>query len=156
MTLDRNTNLMNDPNTDIILTFVEDFVSEMTPLPYRLPKTSAPLSYKLELTTNVHTGALPFSGNVDIRVVLLEDTDHIVLHSQNLEILSIVVHDELERPVEGITFLHDVEFSFLIIRFNEVKLFNSEFNIVIDFTGNLPTAVQGFYRTSYGTGTDIK
>lgn len=152
-------NLMNNlewlesPKVKTISRFSEEFFrqfDENEAQQHRLPQTSAPIHYKLELTTDVHVGTLGFSGTVEIRVILTANTDTIVLHSQNLNITSLEVFDEQGR-ILFISYELDATKNFLIIHLDEFRYINSEFDVIIDYTGNLLTNSQGCHRSAYGT-----
>lgn len=150
-TIDRNAASVNHPTTEVILKFAGDFVRKIKNEDsiYRLPRTSKPLSYKVEITTNVHTGATLINGVTDIHTVLTDYTDSIVLHYRRLNIVSIEVRD-MTSFVIPTTFEVDPVKEHLKIYFETYHYSNEEFNIHVVYNHDLPTTgSQGFYRTSY-------
>ena len=107
------------------------------------------------MTTDVHTGALLFTGNVEIDIVLTANTHEVVLHSQNLNIISVIVYDVVERMLLTSYTLDPVR-SFLIIALDEFRFINSKYKIVISYSGNLLTNSQGCHRSAYGTEPNVK
>ena len=70
---------------------------------YRLPKTSLPISYNIYLKSSVYSGSL-FSddGELSIKVKIAETTDHLILHSRELNIENLRVldaDDVIEVPI---------------------------------------------------------
>lgn len=117
----------------------------------RLPKSVIPVHYDLSLTTNVHTGARAFNGNVNIRVRIAEDTSSITLHNSGLTIDTIQVTNSSSGSSIGTTFVNNATRAFLIITTGngEVLQLGEEFDVAIVFRGNLATNMEGFYRSQY-------
>jgi hypothetical protein len=112
---------------------------------YRLPKTVTPISYDLYLKPNFDS--FEFDGNVRIRVEVLEATNSITLHSNVSEIKSTEVTDNASAPiVTNVAF--DREKHFLTIS-SETSFETNEYDIRIEFTGDLSDDMNGFYRSSY-------
>ena len=149
-TLNQNTNLINDPNTDIILNFAGVFVNKIKneDSVYRLPKTSAPLSYKIELTTNVHSGVTLINGVTDIHIALTDYTDKIILHYRALNIESVEIIDKDSRIVSTGFDLDPVKEHFRIY-LDSFYYANEEFNIHVVYNHNLPgTAIESNFSSS--------
>jgi aminopeptidase N len=112
---------------------------------YRLPKTVTPISYDLYLKPNF--GSFEFDGDVRIRVQVQEETDNITLHSNVREIKSVEVRDSASAPIE-INNTTDSEKHFLTIS-SDTSFETNEYDIRIEFTGDLSDDMNGFYRSSY-------
>lgn len=68
----------------------------------RLPKNSAPQNYKLHLDArNIHTGSTDFKGEVEIDVLIKEDSDYVMMHShdQVIETLQVFYKNGSSAPV---------------------------------------------------------
>lgn len=120
-------------------------------LTYRLPQTSIPNSYSIELTTNVHNGGdRAISGVVDIDIFVIEDTNFLVLNSDRLDIIEAQLLDSNhDLYVDQPTVEVDAEKQLLVLSFENNLPILTQFHIKITFNGQLETFGQGFYRTSY-------
>ena len=120
-------------------------------LTYRLPDSSYPESYSIELTTNVHNnGDRVISGVVEIDILVVAETNYLVLNSDRLDILTVEVFDESgalysDQP----TFETDDVKELLVLNFEENLPDFKSYLLKITFTGLLETFGQGFYRSSY-------
>lgn len=117
---------------------------------YRLPNKTIPTHYDLYLDTNVHLGELGYSGNVKIRIEVLESTTEIVLHSTRsvIEKLELRNSNQLAVSLKGYDFVADKQF--LVIDTMEIMPAGSTYVLDIDFTNSLDrTDAAGFYRSSY-------
>lgn len=119
--------------------------------PLRLPKTSAPINYDIELTTNVHAGQTAFTGFVKIEIEIVENTDSITLHNRGLTIaeVKLVNYDGEEF---GVVSRADTQKQFVIIEGLDrpLQLRAGEiYRIEISYRGQLSLGTSGFYRSSY-------
>lgn len=115
----------------------------------RLPKSSAPISYDLELTTNVHSGQRALTGFVKIEIEIKETTDFITLHNRGLTIgdVKLINSNSAELDIE---ISSDLEKEFLVIESLTRPLQVGElYSIEISYRGNLQLGTSGFYRSSY-------
>lgn len=143
----------NSNNFNLVSLHVNDEVrkSEEIENQLRLPKTSVPERYKIHIDArNIHTGALDYTGDVEIEVLVKEATDYILLHSKTQVITALHVYNQ-----NGMTEVPLIEYSLypavdtLTIYFlNEVEA-NTRLLIHVAYTTNLLTGGSGFYRTSY-------
>jgi aminopeptidase N len=116
----------------------------------RLPKSVIPLHYDLHLVTNIHTGALPFSGHVKIHVHVQEDTNSITLHNRNLKIEKVLLLEYMSRSEIQVDFSPDAQRDFLIIETITRSLrAGEELMLEIEYTGNISNDMIGFYRSQY-------
>jgi hypothetical protein len=118
--------------------------------PIRLPRSVLPIHYDLSITTNVHTGAFPYSGSVKIQVKISEDTNVVTLHNRGLTIQFLELKDTFTGNTIETTYRFDTSKDFLIIETSEDDklLQRKEYSIEIHFTGRLRRDV-GFYRSEY-------
>lgn len=119
---------------------------------WRLPKSSVPSSYDLHLISNVHSGDLSVSGDVSIKLKVIETTDRLTLHSRNLTI------DELTLlEADGINEIAIINFNLytptdmltIYLRDNLTSGSELVLNVKYRFTMNDSPTQTGFYRTSY-------
>lgn len=117
----------------------------------RLPKNVKAEHYEIFLdVTNVHTGALPYSGEVKIDVTILESTDQIVLHSKDHLIQDIKVISKANTTEYKVMNHHQNSNSDLLdIVFVDTLHPGDFIEIKIVFTASLLTEIDGFYRDSY-------
>ncbi|XP_062717235.1 aminopeptidase N [Aedes albopictus] len=106
---------------------------------FRLPNTSIPTQYTLELDTNVHLNQFSYSGRVQIQLTTLQQTKQIVVkhtHTNQVEVALVEYSIEVERE-------------FLVIDTREALPANTNYRLLIEFTNVLRTDLTGFYRSSY-------
>ncbi|GCC30568.1 hypothetical protein chiPu_0009019 [Chiloscyllium punctatum] len=117
----------------------------------RLPKTVVPVQYDLVIQPNLTT--LNFSASVRIEVFIESDTNSIILHSKNLEIIKATV-----IPVEnnGTTGLEsDLEileyppFEQLALQADVPLSSGNMYLINIDYIANLSESFHGFYKSTF-------
>ncbi|XP_049545445.1 aminopeptidase N-like [Anopheles darlingi] len=118
---------------------------------FRLPNSTVPTHYSLYLDTDIHAGIFDYTGNVQIRINILEATSQIVLHSKRNVITQLHLRNSagLEVPVKGFEF--DEEKEFLVINIGTVLQPGSgSYTLDIDFTNSIDRSDQsGFYVSSY-------
>lgn len=119
---------------------------------YLLPKTSKPINYNIELSTQIDEKIFMFQGRVEIEIEILEFTSNIVLHSFNLTIedTKLTKNDRL-TPVELLgDHKYDGLRNFLIIETVDEALIPGEiYFLTIRYNGELRDDEAGFYRSSY-------
>ena len=147
--VDNNLRLQEQsPNSEII-EIIRKLVAEEDSL--RLPKTSAPSHYDIELTTNVHTGSRTLTGSVKIDIEIHENTDSITLHNRGLTILEWKLMDS-EGEELSVTTRADTQKQFLIIEGLDSPLnlrVGEQYKIELTFRGQIGAGTSGFYRSSY-------
>lgn len=117
---------------------------------YRLPNQTVPTHYDLYLDTNLHLADLDYSGNVKIRIQVLESTSQIVLHSKRSEIVRLELRNSNQLAISLKSFEMDADKDFLIVNTKETLPAGSTYVLDIDFTNSLDrTDAAGFYRSSY-------
>jgi aminopeptidase N len=124
--------------------------------PWRLPKTSRPLFYKLDITSFAHNGTIDFTGKCDILIEVNQDTPEIVLNSRNLQYNTITVYKDANMIPTTYQLNPSVET--LTIKLTTGTLKSRErYRIVADYTGKLTNNYRGFILTSYFTdnGTEV-
>lgn len=118
---------------------------------YRLPNTTRPEAYVVDLTTNIHNSEFNFVGTVAIDIVVLEPTPVITLHQRLLTIAFITLES---LPLSGTTIpllapYYDPISEFLSIPLESGTLVNERYRLTITYTGTLRADEAGFYRSSY-------
>uniref|UniRef100_A0A182QHL7 Aminopeptidase n=1 Tax=Anopheles farauti TaxID=69004 RepID=A0A182QHL7_9DIPT len=118
---------------------------------FRLPNSTVPTHYTLRLDTDIDRGIFDYTGNVQIRINVVETTDQIVLHSKRNVISNLQLRNGagLKVPVKNFEF--DEEKEFLVIYLGAALQANSgSYTLEIDFTNSIDRNDQaGFYRSSY-------
>ncbi|XP_037031041.1 aminopeptidase N-like [Bradysia coprophila] len=119
---------------------------------YRLPNSTRPEAYFVDLTTNVHNNIFNFVGVVDIDIVVLQPTPVITLHQRQLTI-SFITLEPLPQTGTVIpisSFNYDPVTEFLSIHVESATLaVNDRYRLSITYTGVLRQDEAGFYRSSY-------
>lgn len=121
---------------------------------YRLPNNSRPISYDIQLTTNVHIADFRVVGRVRITIeVLTSPTRSIALHHRQLTIgtvrlISAASGDViLTRPSE---YSEINELLTVTLQDNVADLtVGLRYILEIDYTSTLREDLRGFYRSSY-------
>ena len=125
---------------------------------YRLPNTTVPTHYTLRLDTDIHREIFDYTGNVQIRINVLEATDQIVLHSSRSEITHVQLRNGvgLNVPVKNFEFDEDKEF--LVVNVGTTLQPNTgTYTLEIDFTNSIARNDQaGFYRSSYDDENGVR
>ncbi|CAG9805384.1 unnamed protein product [Chironomus riparius] len=123
------------------------------PKTYRLPNDSIPVNYEIIITTNVHTGELNFTGNVKIRLKIMEPTNKITLHSRQIDILKIDIWSgSTPFPIRTNAPINFIEsHDFLVVDLPNIYDPYTELILVINYNGKIRDDGTGFY---YGTYTD--
>lgn len=125
------------------------FVTADSSFPWklRLPDTVKPVHYDLLIHPNLTF--LNFTGRVQIKLEVQQDTEHILLHSKNLHISKAVV---LQSGDGHVLHVHESE------PFEQISLSSQNFIflkgvhvIQLDFSSNLSNSFHGFYKGSYTT-----
>jgi puromycin-sensitive aminopeptidase len=113
--------------------------------PYRLPRTVIPDSYQLKLIPDL--AAARFSGEVTIRVRVLEPVTEIVLNALDLEIQEALVRKGNGTAFNGTVSL-DKETERAIIKVNGT-IGTGDWQVKLRFTGELNDKLKGWYRSVY-------
>lgn len=139
---------MKWPRSGIFLVVLLSVTLAVTSL--RLPGTSVPVSYDLQLETALESGARDFSGSVKILIQIVQDTDILTLHNRQLTIQTVKVTDSLDNEVPIDDPTHEPENEFVHIkRTSETFTAGLSYTIEITFNGLLQLGTSGFYRSSY-------
>ncbi|XP_063912999.1 aminopeptidase A-like isoform X2 [Zophobas morio] len=110
---------------------------------YRLPAVAAPTTYDLYLYPDLQTGL--FKGKVSADTDITENTNSVVLHSNQLNINSVHIGEE-----EGV-FEIDKDYELLSVRKRDGSNFekDSKVKITVDFDGDMKNRIVGLYTSSY-------
>ncbi|XP_037033807.1 putative aminopeptidase-2 [Bradysia coprophila] len=123
--------------------------------PSRLPKSSQPISYAIQLTTNVHTGERAFTGEVTIEIKIVNETDTITLHNNGLTAITTRLYGNGIDDVAHTT-SSDTSRNFFFITADRTLLVDELYTIHITYSGQLQTSMNGFYLSSYRIGTETR
>ena len=117
----------------------------------RLPKTTVPISYKVDLKTpSLHTGSRLYDGEVTIKIAVKEVTDRIMLHAKDQTITELLVLEtDNITPVKLIEYTMYGPADTLTIHLMNNIMPGSEYILHIKFSTQLRTSGSGFYQTSY-------
>ena len=110
-----------------------------------------PERYRIHLDArNLHTGARGYSGEVEIDVKIVEETDYIMLHSKSQVIEELKVMNK-NGMTEIAVFKHNLftAADTLTIYFMESLEVNTDVVIHIKYSTELLTSGSRFYQTSY-------
>lgn len=113
---------------------------------YRLPTHVNPVHYDITLEPNFEN--FTFSGLVIIEVQVLENTNNITLHANELNVTYLAVVTTSNQAIEPDSLTNDEERQFLIITF-EGTLEAGTYYINALYDGLINDGTSGFYRASY-------
>lgn len=115
---------------------------------YRLPNNTIPKFYNVSLVTRVDQNKFDFSGVVRIELLVLENSQKIVLHARQLTVVSMKLTDSFGRDV-SISHDYDNVGEFLNILTSESLKAGEKYILEIAYVGELRNDRSGFYRSSY-------
>ncbi|XP_038661149.1 endoplasmic reticulum aminopeptidase 1-like [Scyliorhinus canicula] len=119
----------------------------------RLPGSVVPVHYDLLIHPNLTT--LKFSASVRIEVFVKSDTNSIILHSKNLEIIkAYIVPVKEDGTIGSESDLHLLEyppFEQIALQAGEPLSSGATHLINIDYIANLSESFHGFYKSTYKT-----
>lgn len=141
----QSNNWLNIPNVEDVIVY-EDVVSET----YRLPNNTRPLSYDVHLRTRIHEEIFTFDGTVEILIVALEMSNHIVIHQRKLNITNFALRDLSNGEMAATSMSYDQIREFLTFHLTIGELVaDNRYLLQINYTGTLRNDEAGFYRSSY-------
>ncbi|CAF2126464.1 unnamed protein product [Rotaria magnacalcarata] len=129
------------------LNMSDNNTQETKPLFQRLSQTIVPTHY--DLTIRPCLDKFRFSGDVNIHLKVKEPTSSIVLYAADLEVDNAKVksasNDELHGKIEL-----DQEGERITVNFDH-KLEKGEYELALNFAGEINNRMRGFYRNKYTT-----
>jgi aminopeptidase N len=137
---------------------------------YLLPKTLMPTQYTIALIPyfNTNTPApekvFTFDGTVTITLTCIEATDKIIMHAFDIKIedkskVVVVTKGSTDAlAVKSIEFTDQVKDGkqFFTIMMEQPLEAGSEYDVTIEYQGNLNEDLEGFYRSFYMEGGEKK
>ncbi|XP_048514932.1 aminopeptidase N-like [Athalia rosae] len=139
-------------------TFAWNDPLENSDIVYRLPTKIVPNDYDLYLVPAFTDEISNFSGRVTINITVLERTNVIFVHSDNLDIdrtSTRVVSALNDTDVEIATQNYDAVRHFYILTFME-NLKTEDYLVTFHFRGNINDELTGIYRSSYRDGNETR
>lgn len=112
----------------------------------RLPSSIIPLKYDISLHPNLTT--MEFSGSVQIKMQIVEDTNTVVLHSSGLQNIEASVN-LTGGSVHKLSVLEYPTFEMIAMALPEKLSKGTEFTLNIDYRSNFSSSYYGFYKISY-------
>lgn len=119
----------------------------LTNVSYRLPTTSVPQAYNIEITW-IDEQAFTFDGKVTIEIQIKINTDIVVVHNRQLVIKKVTLKP-VDGPAVAATFETDPVTEFLTVKNNANMKADSMYTLEITYRGVLGTGTRGFFRQSY-------
>jgi aminopeptidase N len=117
-----------------------------------LPKSSKPESYRVHLDVrNIHTGVLGYSGEATVNLVILQQTNLVVLHSKDQTIAEITaVNLDGGAAITVVDREPNAEYETIVVYFGSQLEIGTRVALTVKYETNLVTSrVIGFYQTSY-------
>ncbi|XP_035224731.1 aminopeptidase N-like [Stegodyphus dumicola] len=119
-------------------------------LPYvLLPRSIIPEHYDVELQPFILPGNFTFNGKVRVQIRVLEETDNVTLHINDITVNEDSVRlSGLDAPDIART-SKDLERQFYILHLKGKLGAGQSYEVYMEFLGNLNDQLAGFYRSSY-------
>ncbi|GIY37859.1 uncharacterized protein CEXT_664431 [Caerostris extrusa] len=119
-------------------------------LPYvRLPRSVVPDHYDLELQPFIYPGNFTFSGKVRILIRVLEATDNVTLHINNVTVREESVRLTGPNAPSLKSVSEDKERQFFILHLGGELVAGHHYEVSMEYVGSLNDQLAGFYRSSY-------
>lgn len=115
---------------------------------YRLPKSIVPKSYVVKLTPYIEPDKFTFDGNVHITANVVESTNQVVLHINELDLVSVTLMAN-GKPLKPIDAKKNQQYHLYTLTLSTILPIGSKLDIEIFYSGILNTDMRGFYRSSY-------
>lgn len=115
---------------------------------YRLPNDTKPIHYDITLRTDIHNGDFEFSGTVMINIQAVNKAAEIVLHYRYLVIRNVVLYNAGGVLQADVPFQYKDDVEFMVIT-PTIPLNPGNYQVVINYSGQLRDDNAGFYRSSY-------
>lgn len=117
----------------------------------RLPNYIIPIHYHLLIHPNLTT--LRFNGSVKIEIDVKNNTNWVVLHSKNLEIIAATVLDETEAHLSDkvLPVLEYPSHEQIAIFSPKILSSGEKYFLYLEFGAALVDGFYGFYRSTYKT-----
>ena len=128
----------------------------------RLPKSIIPVHYNIGIVPDLADGSL--QGYVHLEFFVQSPTDRIILHGLNLAVIesSVIVTPlpnsnendlNLRETPNRLAIIFPVQYNstreFIIIQLASKLKDNSNYRLVLNYTGTISTNLKGFYRSDY-------
>lgn len=147
-----NGKILENKNVNISDNFKNDNVQAFDDNEHnlRLPKSSIPLRYDLNLKTSIHVGNRIVNGDLTIHIRILEETNRLTLHTRNQNF-----HELLMFEADGTTpkeYSHASWYSptdMLTIYFLDNENPGAEYHLKINYSFEMRESSSGFYQTNY-------
>ncbi|KFM56599.1 Aminopeptidase N, partial [Stegodyphus mimosarum] len=119
-------------------------------LPYvLLPKSIIPEHYDVELQPFILPGNFTFNGKVRVQIRVLEETDNVTLHINNITVNEASIRlSGVDAPGIAKT-SEDLERQFYILHLKGKLRTGQSYEVYMEFLGCLNDQLAGFYRSSY-------
>lgn len=106
---------------------------------FRLPNDTRPLTYDVSIRTWIDEGNLTFTGTVRIGIIAQQSTNTVTLHHRALIIEDVTLLSSSGDPIAIGNTSYDSVFEFLGIHVSTNLTAGSEYTIVINYRGTMPT-----------------
>jgi aminopeptidase N len=117
---------------------------------YRLPNDTLPLEYDLTLKTWIHESNFNFTGNVVIKLLIVEDTTTIKVHYRRTTIVSATLLTANGESILSDDDFHlEIEEEFIVVTARQTLIKGTIYVLDINYNGVLREDNVGFYRSYY-------
>lgn len=128
----------------------EAFATNGDPFPWndiRLPTTLLPLQYSVVLHPNLTT--LFLRGEMKVIFTVLEETNFIVFHGNNVTLTVVMVKDKNQREVLNTRILYYPYHQQIYIELKNYLKVGSNYSLALRYEGTVRTDLEGIYLSTY-------
>lgn len=129
----------------------------------RLPRSIKPESYDVVLLPFLTTNNFTFTGEISIKISVIERCKNVTLHSASIiinwsfsRIQKLGDHGDLAENVSISNQYIVDEKQFLVLETEKYLEANSKYIVRLQFSGTIKDNLQGFYKSSYTVGDETK
>ncbi|KAL6621949.1 peptidase family M1-domain-containing protein [Neocallimastix sp. 'constans'] len=113
----------------------------------RLPETVLPIAYRLDFYTSLEN--FTFKGKAEIDIEILEETDIVIFHSNQLSLSNINISNDIEKWIPN-SINYSKKNQYVILRFNNNLKSKTNYTLNIQYSGELNSEdMTGYFVDEY-------
>ena len=120
----------------------------------RLPTTLVPLHYSVKLRPNLTT--LELRGEMNVIFTVLEETNFIVFHGNNVTLTIVLVKDNNQREILHGRILYYPYHQQIYIELKNYLQVGSNYSLVLRYDGTVRNDLEGIYLSTYSLPNKTK
>lgn len=134
---------------------ISPLVDPYTGFNYRLPNNTFPLTYDIQLSTDIHIGEFGFDGRARIRFQVVEASSTITLNYRQMSIRNVTLFHGLGHVIEyNLNWSLNETLEHFIIWPSFPLGAGQQFSVEVEYNSTIRSDSLGFYRASYLNAQD--